>query len=225
MNTKSVHAHSFMFLTCTPGKQLPLTCHFVMCCHWISHERRKLGMSCLQVTVVHMEMPEWVPAVSEGGWNILRTETQTSPISCIVVNWEQAKSRWAHQTRLKDNSRRNRSKGWSEAPCSPGDGEDFVIGKFVPAGFPICLWAQGNTKWLETALLSTLQSEFGPLRLPLVQALEKIACNHYKTDMAVQEVVQSWLWGAGMEFYHRGTFKILQHWQKCIDRNGDFAKK
>jgi hypothetical protein len=35
-----------------------------------------------------MEMPAWVPAVSEGGRNILRTETQTSPISRAVVERE-----------------------------------------------------------------------------------------------------------------------------------------
>jgi len=34
----------------------------------------------------------------------------------------------------------------------------------------VCL--QRNTQWLGTALPSTLQSGFGPLRLPLVWALE-----------------------------------------------------
>jgi hypothetical protein len=41
----------------------------------------------------------------------------------------------------------------------------------VPVGFPVCL--QRNTKWLETALPSTIQSGFGPVRLPLVRTLER----------------------------------------------------
>jgi histone-lysine N-methyltransferase SETMAR len=33
----------------------------------------------------------------------------------------------------------------------------------------------------------------------------------YETD-AVQEAKQSWLQGAGIDFYHSVIFKILQHW-------------
>jgi hypothetical protein len=46
---------------------------------------------------------------------------------------------------------------------------------------------------------------------------------HYETEEAVQEAVRSWLRGAGTDFYRRGVFKILQHWQKCIDWDGDFV--
>jgi hypothetical protein len=53
-------------------------------CHWISCDRGKLGRSHLSAT----SWCTWVPAVSEGGWNILRTETRTSPISRAVVNRE-----------------------------------------------------------------------------------------------------------------------------------------
>jgi hypothetical protein len=49
--------------------------------------------------------------------------------------------------------------------------------------------------------------------------------HHYETDEAVQEVVGSWLRGAGTDFYSRGTFKILQHWQKLINLSGDFVAK
>jgi triphosphoribosyl-dephospho-CoA synthetase len=38
---------------------------------------------------------------------------------------------------------------------------------------PVFLRVQRNTKRLESALLSILQSGFGPLRLPLLQALER----------------------------------------------------
>jgi histone-lysine N-methyltransferase SETMAR len=54
---------------------------------------------------------------------------------------------------------------------------------------------------------------------------DRLTGHYYKTDMAVQEAKRSWLWGAGMDFYCRGIFKILQHWQKCIDWNGDFVEK
>jgi len=59
------------------------------CCHWISCERGKLVRSrIISDFVMCMKMPAWVPAVSEGGWNILRTETRTSPISLAVMNRE-----------------------------------------------------------------------------------------------------------------------------------------
>jgi hypothetical protein len=49
--------------------------------------------------------------------------------------------------------------------------------------------------------------------------------HHYGTDEAVQEAVRSWLRGAGTDFYRRDIFKILQRWQKFIDRDGDFVEK
>jgi len=48
--------------------------------------------------------------------------------------------------------------------------------------------------------------------------------HHYETDEAVQEAVRSWLRGSGTDFYRRGILKILQHWKKCIDLDGDFAE-
>jgi hypothetical protein len=59
---------------------------------------------------------------------------------------------------------------------------------------------------------------FGPLK-------DHLNCHHYETDEAIQEAVGSWLHGAGPDFYRRGIFKILQRWQKCIDRDGDFVEK
>jgi transposase len=49
--------------------------------------------------------------------------------------------------------------------------------------------------------------------------------HHYETDKAVQEAVWSWLREAGTDLYRRDMFKILQRWQKCIDRDGDFVEK
>jgi histone-lysine N-methyltransferase SETMAR len=48
---------------------------------------------------------------------------------------------------------------------------------------------------------------------------------HYETNEAVQEAMRSWLREARTDFYRRGIFKILQRWQKCIDRDGDFVEK
>jgi transposase len=59
---------------------------------------------------------------------------------------------------------------------------------------------------------------FGPLK-------DHLRGHHYETDEAVQETVRSWLRGAGTDLYLRGIFKILQRWQKCIDRDGDFVEK
>jgi nucleoside-specific outer membrane channel protein Tsx len=59
---------------------------------------------------------------------------------------------------------------------------------------------------------------FGPLK-------DHLWGHHYETDEAVQEAVRSWLRGPGTDFYRRGIFKILQRWQKCTDRDGDFAEK
>jgi hypothetical protein len=49
--------------------------------------------------------------------------------------------------------------------------------------------------------------------------------HHYETDEAVQEAVRSWLREAGTDFYRRGIFKVLQRWQECIYRDGDFVGK
>jgi hypothetical protein len=35
----------------------------------------------------------------------------------------------------------------------------------------------------------------------------------------------SWLRRAGTDLHRRGVFKILQRWQTCIDREGDFVEK
>jgi transposase len=47
---------------------------------------------------------------------------------------------------------------------------------------------------------------------------EHLRGHHCETDEADQEAVRSWLRGAGTDLYSRDIFKILQRWQKCIDR-------
>jgi hypothetical protein len=59
---------------------------------------------------------------------------------------------------------------------------------------------------------------FGPLK-------DHLRGHYYATDEAVQETVRSWLRGVGTDFYSKGIFNILQRWEKCIDRDGDFVEK
>jgi hypothetical protein len=85
-----------------------------------------------------------------------------------------------------------------------------------------------NSKELPgTALPSTLESGFAPppdyhLSGPLKDHLRG---HHYETDEAVQEAVRSWLRGTRTDFYGRDIFKMLQRWQKCIDRDENFVEK
>jgi hypothetical protein len=46
---------------------------------------------------------------------------------------------------------------------------------------------------------------------------------HYEDDDAAQEIVRSRLRGAGTNFYGSGVFKLVQRWQQCVDRSGDFV--
>jgi hypothetical protein len=63
------------------------------------------------------------------------------------------------------------------------------------------------------------------LRLPLVRALETSPERSPLRDWRgnpwnrVKLVARSW-----NVFYRRGIFKILQRWQKCMDRDGDFVE-
>jgi hypothetical protein len=59
---------------------------------------------------------------------------------------------------------------------------------------------------------------FGPLK-------NHLTGHHYEINEAALEAVRSWLRGAGTDFYHRGIFKSLHRWKKCINRDGDFVAK
>jgi hypothetical protein len=48
---------------------------------------------------------------------------------------------------------------------------------------------------------------------------------HYDNHDTVQKVVGSWLLGAGTDFYCTQIFKLVQHWQKCMNHCGDFVDK
>jgi hypothetical protein len=67
--------------------------------------------------------------------------------------------------------------------------------------------------------------DLAPLDYHLFRPLKDyLRGHHYETDEAVQEAVRSWMRGAGTDLYRRGIFKILQRWQKCIDRDVDFVE-
>jgi hypothetical protein len=93
--------------------------------------------------------------------------------------------------------------------------------KFVPVGFPVCLRVQRKTKRLGTALLSTLQSAFGSLRLPFVPVVETSPERSPLRDWrgsagsCAKLVARSW----------NGLLPQRDLWQKFIDRDGDFVEK
>jgi hypothetical protein len=47
----------------------------------------------------------------------------------------------------------------------------------------------------------------------------------YKTNETHQTAVRQCLRAAGMEFYHKGIFKLPAWWEKCVQRNGDYVEK
>jgi histone-lysine N-methyltransferase SETMAR len=48
---------------------------------------------------------------------------------------------------------------------------------------------------------------------------------YYEINKALQTAVRQCLRAAGTEFYHKGIFKFLQQWEKCVQRNGDYVEK
>jgi histone-lysine N-methyltransferase SETMAR len=68
--------------------------------------------------------------------------------------------------------------------------------------------------------------DLAPSDYHLFRPLKDYLIGHnYENDEAIEEAVRSWLGGDGTDFCRRGIFKILQRWQKCTDRDGDFVEK
>jgi hypothetical protein len=175
-------------------------------------------------SMVCMEMPAWVPVVSEGGWNFLRTETDIADQPCC------GRLRVRHTGQLLGKRGNDKLAMFRRKTMSCALWKSLkkktVIHQHDSARPHTAVWPWKQKERLGTAISSTLQSGHGPLRLPLVLALEKSSYRsplQDKTDEAVQEAMWSWLWGAGTDFYCRGIFKILQCWQKCIDWDKDFV--
>jgi len=47
----------------------------------------------------------------------------------------------------------------------------------------------------------------------------------YETTEAIQKVMRQCLRMAGTEFHCRGIFKLPEHWEKCVQRSGDYVEK
>jgi hypothetical protein len=127
-------------------------------------------------------------------------------------NWaQQAKSRRAHQTRPKDNIQRDSSATWSGTPCGPGDYGDFGISESsFPLGSPFAYGYRGTQNGWELLSHPPYSPDLAPSDYLLFGPLKyHLRGHHYETGQAVQEAVQSWLRGAGTDFYSRGIFKIL----------------
>jgi hypothetical protein len=107
-------------------------------CHWISCETGKFCRSQLSTSdfMVCMEMSAWVPAVSEAGRNILRTETRTSLISRELLQLS-ATSKKVDELIRQDRwiNQRNYSAAWSGASYGPGDDGYSGISEIL---FPLC---------------------------------------------------------------------------------------
>jgi len=54
---------------------------------------------------------------------------------------------------------------------------------------------------------------------------DRLRGQHYETKEAIQKAVRQCLWKAGTEFYRRGIFKLPEHWEKCVQRSGNYVKK
>jgi nucleoside-specific outer membrane channel protein Tsx len=102
----------------------------------------------------------------------------------------------------------------------------WYIGNLFPLGSPFAKGYRGTQNARELFshppyspdLVPSNYHLFGPLK-------DRLRSHHYETDEADHEAVRSWLRGAGTDFYRRGIFNILQRWQICIDRDGDFVEK
>jgi hypothetical protein len=47
----------------------------------------------------------------------------------------------------------------------------------------------------------------------------------FETREAIQKAVRQCLRMTGTEFYRRGIFKLPEHWEKCVQRSGDYMEK
>jgi len=48
---------------------------------------------------------------------------------------------------------------------------------------------------------------------------------YYEMNEALQTVVRQCLRAAGTDFYLKGIFKLPEHWEKCVQRNGHYVEK
>jgi hypothetical protein len=155
-----------------------------------------------------------------------KAETRTSPISRAVVD---RKLLQLSATSKKSTSSSDKTEGIA---AQLGVGHHAVQERMDIFGYrevcsrwvPIYLWIQRNTKRLELLSHPPYSPDLAPSEYHLFGSLKDHLRGHYYETDAVQKAVQSWLRGAGTDFYRRGMFKFLQLWQKCIDRDKYFVE-
>ena len=54
---------------------------------------------------------------------------------------------------------------------------------------------------------------------------DQLRGQRYETTETIQKAVRQCLGMAGTEFYRRGIFKLIERWEKCVQRSGDYVKK
>jgi hypothetical protein len=157
----------------TARKWLSPTCRFVNVLLFNFLWKRKTRQeSSTSDFVVCMEVSAWVPAVSEHFKD--RNTNIADQLRC-------GRPRTAATSKKVDEFiRRDRRITVRETAAQLGVGhhavremmDNGISEKLFPLGSPF-LTVQKNTKRLWSALPYTLQSGFGPLRLPLVRTLER----------------------------------------------------
>jgi hypothetical protein len=48
--------------------------------------------------------------------------------------------------------------------------------------------------------------------------------HHYESNEDIKQAVHQYIRAAGMEFFWKGIFKLLERWEECFERNGDFVE-
>jgi hypothetical protein len=222
------------FPSCTARKWLSPTCGFVNVLSlnflWKRETRHESPTSDFMVC---MEIPAWVSAVSEGGWNILSTETRTSPISRAVVDRELLQ---LSATSKKDDEliRQDRKITVRVIAVQFGAGHRAVQEKMEILGYRnVC------SRWVTRLLTATEEDKTVVICSPIhltVRIWPPQTTNYSRPWKITWEVTTTRLTRQSRkpcetrceELERTSTaeaFLWLQRWQKRIDRKGDFVKK
>jgi hypothetical protein len=132
--------------------------------------------------------------IYEGGWNILRTETLTSAISRAVVDRELLQLSATSPTSSSDKTE-GHQRNCSGAPCGPGDGDFGISGNLCELSCLSSYVYRVRKCWKCCPIHPTVR--IWPPQTTTCSDLDLSP----ETDEAVQEVVRSWLRGAGTDFY------------------------
>ena len=59
---------------------------------------------------------------------------------------------------------------------------------------------------------------FGPLK-------QHLRGKHFRNDDEVKEAASEWLCSQPSEFYAEGIDKLIDRWDKCVQKEGDYVEK